>query len=179
MERIEDARRELAEAGNPGDGEGQSDEGAEGEGEAQGEGKGQGEGEGLAEAQGEGGREGQSEGNGMGPSNTEGLSEQQTDPRGILQGIGGRLQRAGEALRNETLTKLGREMLAPEGGAEEAGTGVGSAAKYLDEAERVLQGLINTDRVSRKTRVVKQSSQAPEKYKTLVEEYFKELAEEQ
>ena len=179
MERIEDARRELAEAGNPGDGEGQSDEGAEGEGEAQGEGKGQGEGEGLAEAQGEGGREGQSEGNGMGPSNTEGLSEQQTDPRGILQGIGGRLQRAGEALRNETLTKLGREMLAPEGGAEEAGTGVGSAEKYLDEAERVLQGLINADRVSRKTRVVKQSSQAPEKYKTLVEEYFKELAEEQ
>ena len=82
-------------------------------------------------------------------------------------------------MNNETLTKLGREMLAPEGGAEEAGAGVGRAAKYLDEAERVLQGLINADRVSRKTRVVKQSSQAPEKYKTLVEEYFKQLAEEQ
>ena len=173
MERIEDARRELAEAGNPGDGEGQSDEGAEGEGGAQSEG------EGLAEVQGEGEQEGRGEGNGRGSSNAEGLSEQQTESQGILEGIGGRLQRAGEALRNETLTKLGREMLAPEGGAEEAGTGVGSAAKYLDEAERVLQGLINADRVSRKTRVVKQSSHPPEKYKTLVEEYFKQLAEEQ
>ena len=85
---------------------------------------------------------------------------------------------AGGMLKNETLTKLGREMQAPEGGADTTGEGGASADDFLDEAERVLQGLINADRISEKTRVIKQSSQAPEKYKTLVEEYFKELAEE-
>lgn len=167
MKRIEDARRELAEAGTPSDGEGQGEGEAEGDGEAQGQGKGQGEGE------------GQSDASGMAASNAEGSSQQQSEPQGILREIGGRLQQAGEMLKNETLTKLGHEMQAPEGGTDETGAGSGSVKDSLDVAERVLQGLINADRVSRKTRVIKQSSQAPEKYKTLVEEYFKELAEEQ
>lgn len=175
MERIEDARRELAEAETPSNGESQGE--AEGEGQAQGEG--QGEGEGVAQAQGQGQGEGQGEGDGIGRSNEEGTSQQPTEQQGVLQGIGGRLMQAGEMLKNETLAKLGREMQAPEGGTDAASPGSGSAEDYLDEAERVLQGLINADRIARKTRVVKQSSQAPEKYKTLVEEYFKELAEEQ
>jgi len=165
MTRIEDARRELAEAGTPGE------EASQGEGEAEGEGERQGEGQGQGEGQNDAGQ--------MAGSNAEGSSEQEIDQQGILQGMGGRFLQAGERLKNETLTKLGREMMAPEGGTGEAVAGSGSAENYLDEAERVLRGLINADLVSRKTRVVKQSSQAPEKYKALVEEYFKELAEEE
>ncbi|MDG2256553.1 MAG: hypothetical protein P8L49_16545 [Opitutaceae bacterium] len=165
MKRIEDARQELAEAWTPGEGEIEGE--GQGESVAQEQGKGQGEGEGQGDA------------SGMGRSDADGSIQRLAEQEGILQGIGGRLMEAGGMLKNETLTKLGREMQAPEGGADTTGEGGASADDFLDEAERVLQGLINADRISEKTRVIKQSSQAPEKYKTLVEEYFKELAEEQ
>jgi hypothetical protein len=162
MERIEDARRELAEAGSPGEGDGES----EGEGEGKGEGK-------------EGQTEGQGNAGGEGRSTEDGSSQQQTELEGILQEIGGRLMQAGGMMKNETLTKLGQDMQAPEGSTDVMDAGNGNVEDFLDTAKRLVQRSINENQISRKSRVIKQSSQAPEKYKSLVEEYFKELAEEE
>ena len=147
MERIEDARRELAEVGSPSEGEGKA--------------------------------EGQGNGSGQGRSTEDGSNEQQTELEGILQEIGGRLMQAGGMMKNETLTKLGQDMQAPEGSTDAMDAGNGNVEDYLDTAKRLVQRLINENQISRKSRVIKQSSQAPEKYKSLVEEYFKELAEEE
>ena len=147
MERIEDARRELAEVGSPSEGEGKG--------------------------------EGQGNGSGQGRSTEDGSNEQQTELEGILQEIGGRLMQAGGMMKNETLTKLGQDMQAPEGSTDAMDAGNGNVEDYLDTAKRLVQRLINENQISRKSRVIKQSSQAPEKYKSLVEEYFKELAEEE
>jgi hypothetical protein len=60
------------------------------------------------------------------------------------------------------------------GSAESAGEAVG----LLNQAEAVLQQYLRMQMVEERVRYKRQSAPPPDKYRSLVEEYFKNLAEE-
>jgi hypothetical protein len=104
----------------------------------------------------------------------DGKSEGKSQQMGKL---GGDLQQAGKILKNDQLAELGERMSAPSnsgGSAESAGEAVG----LLNQAEAVLQQYLRMQMVEERVRYKRQSAPPPDKYRSLVEEYFKNLAEE-
>ncbi|MEM9226808.1 MAG: hypothetical protein AAGA45_02475, partial [Verrucomicrobiota bacterium] len=106
--------------------------------------------------------------------------EGEPQPEGQRAGLGrlgGELERAGELLQNETLSELGSELSAPTGsGASESGAGL--TDRTLDNAARILQQYLRRVMVEDRIEYKRQSAPPPDKYRLLVEEYFKDLAEE-
>ncbi|MEM8549323.1 MAG: hypothetical protein AAGF10_00890 [Verrucomicrobiota bacterium] len=107
-----------------------------------------------------------------------GEGEPQPDgQRSGLGRLGGELERAGELLQNQTLSELGSELSAPTGsGASESGSGLTQST--LDNAARILQQYLRRIMVEDRIEYKRQSAPPPDKYRLLVEEYFKDLAEE-
>ncbi|MEO0796415.1 MAG: DUF4175 family protein [Verrucomicrobiota bacterium] len=207
LDRVADARREVAQASNSGNAgeseqsgsqgqEGQAESGQGQEGQAgEGEGQGQGDGEGQGQGQGEGSLaqsgEGQGQGQGQGPgqdSNSpgqggengqqpggqgRGTSNSQSDALGQL---GDSLSQAGRALNDDSLVELGSELSAPQAG--EGGGGGTTPAAILDSAARVLQEYLRKEIGEQRLRFNREGGPPPEKYRELVEEYFRDLAEE-
>jgi len=201
LERVAQARRELATqaaassepgAGEAGEqpaaeqaqnGEGQGDSaGEQGQGEGQGRGEGQGEGEQVAQQ----GQPGPGEGQGQQPGEVPGES----GPNGRGQGrgspesearlgqLGESLSQAGRALKDDSLVQLGSELRAPQRAEGEGEAGGTTPTALLDTAARVLQEYLRQEIGDQRLRFNREGGPPPEKYRELVEEYFRDLAEE-
>ncbi len=103
---------------------------------------------------------------------SQGLSEQ-------IGRLGSKLEQAGQRLKDPSLTELGERMSAPEGtsGSSTDG-GYSDVLKDLDSADTILQQYLRRELVDERIRYKRQSAPPPEQYRHLVEEYFKDLAEE-
>ena len=112
-----------------------------------------------------------------GQSPGEGKEGQSKEARQSLNKLGGDLERAGNVLKNDQLAELGERMSAPKGGDGNAET-PGAALGLLNQAEAVLQQYLRMQMVEERVRYKRQSAPPPDKYRSLVEEYFKNLAEE-
>ncbi len=104
----------------------------------------------------------------------EGESQSQSQKLGKL---GGDLQEAGKILKNDQLSELGERMAAPTG-SEGSGEGPGEVIGTLNQAKSILQQYLRRQLVEERVRYKRQSAPPPDKYRSLVEEYFKNLAEE-
>ncbi|MBC2595564.1 hypothetical protein H5P28_14955 [Ruficoccus amylovorans] len=93
--------------------------------------------------------------------------------------LGTDLQQAGKILKNDQLTELGERMSAPTGGGEGSSEGApGEAAALLNQAQTILQQYLRQQLIEERVNYKRQSAPPPDKYRSLVEEYFKNLAEE-
>lgn len=122
-------------------------------------------------------RMGQSEGSQPG-GQAEGDESAEGEPRPNQLGrLGNQLQDAGQLLRNDSLSELGERMQAP---TRSAGTTEARALNMglLDNAAAILQQYLRSQLVDERIRYKRQSAPPPDKYRILVEEYFKNLAEE-
>lgn len=96
-----------------------------------------------------------------------------------IQRLGRDLNRAGEALGDRELTELGEHLQATKGGENgDAGTTPAEASARLDQAAHILHQYLRAEWLEQRLQRQRQSGQAPEKYRRLVEEYFRALAEE-
>lgn len=183
IDRVAQARRELgqgegqqSEQGNQGErgnqGEGQQGEGQQGqEGQAQ---QGQtGEGQGEAEGQGKQAGESAQANAEDAPGKGEGEPSQQESQLG---GLGDSISQAGRALKDDSLVRLGSEIKATKGG--EDGAGSNTPASALDQTARVLQEYLRREIGDQRMQFNREGGPPPEKYRELVEEYFRDLAEE-
>lgn len=188
LERVAQARRELGQRQPGQQGEGQEGEGQQGEGQS-GEGQqaqqsGQ---PGQEGQQGQQGQQGQS-GQGQGESQQAGQNAQASggqssgesqDPsqsQNDMGGLGDSISQAGRALKDQNLVELGSELNAAKGG---DGDGGGTTpAKVLDQTARVLQEYLRREINDQRIRFNREGGPPPEKYRELVEEYFRDLAEE-
>ena len=93
--------------------------------------------------------------------------------------LGSSLEQAGQRLKDPTLSELGERLSAPEGsgGSSESG-GKTDVIGDLDNAASILQQYLRIELVDERIRYKRQSAPPPEQYRHLVEEYFKDLAEE-
>ncbi|GHB97617.1 hypothetical protein GCM10007047_11830 [Cerasicoccus arenae] len=182
IDRVAEARRELGKGGEQlGEGEGEAGEaGKSGQSEGQGEGEsaqaakdgGPGAGKSPGQGQGEGQGEGQQ---GQGQSPGEGQGQGEGSQASQLGGLGDSISQAGRALKDDSLVRLGSELKATKGG---EGAGGHSPASVLDSTARVLQEYLRQEIGDQRLRFNREGGPPPEKYRELVEEYFRDLAEE-
>ncbi len=90
--------------------------------------------------------------------------------------LGQQLGSAGETLGNRSLVEVGEKLATPQGG--EGSSGGASQAQLLDQAARLLQEYLQSEWLQRSPGMGRPSAPAPEKYRQLVEEYFRNLVEE-
>ncbi|MGE9292756.1 MAG: hypothetical protein ACQKBW_04015, partial [Puniceicoccales bacterium] len=99
------------------------------------------------------------------------------DGNNSLNQLGKNLQQAAKNLKNNELNELGARMSAPQGGDGASGDTT-EAMGMLNQAETILQQYLRQQLVEERVNYKRQSAPPPDKYRSLVEEYFKNLAEE-
>lgn len=109
-----------------------------------------------------------------------GMTGQSADEMGermeqITSRLGERLGRAGQALRDPTLQELSGQLSAAS--QEGQSPNIFRVTDLLRAASRSLERQIFALEVERRARLQRQVSEPPEKYRGLVEEYFKDLSE--
>ena len=109
-----------------------------------------------------------------------GMTGQSADEMGermdqITSRLGERLGRAGQALRDPTLQELSGQLSTV--GQEGQSPNIFRVTDMLRAASRSLERQIFALEVERRARLQRQVSEPPEKYRGLVEEYFKDLSE--
>ncbi len=170
LERVAQARNELGQQGQDG-------QDGQGEGES---GKAQGEGQGKSEGQtGDGqqpGESGQAKGAGQSPGEGESGQDAQSTADSRFGSLGDSISDAGRALQDQNLVELGSELNAAKHG--EGASGGPSAASVLDATARTLQEYLLKEIGEQRMRFRQEGGPPPEKYRELVEEYFRDLAEE-
>lgn len=119
--------------------------------------------------------EGQQQGQGEGG---QGEGAESSDAQETVNNLGRRLASAGKALSDQPLTELGANLEATKEG---DGTGLTKARiiPMLDQATSIVREYLRNESLSERLRLNRGSSPPPEQYRKLVEEYFKNLAEEQ
>lgn len=90
--------------------------------------------------------------------------------------LGRQLGTAGEALGDRSLVEVGEKLATPRAG--EGASGGEAPVQLLDQAARLLQEYLQTEWLKHGPGLGRPSAPAPEKYRRLVEEYFKNLVEE-
>ncbi|WP_309387353.1 DUF4175 family protein [Cerasicoccus frondis] len=128
--------------------------------------------EGQGEGEGEGQGEGQSE---QASQSGEGQSGEEAQPDSRFGNLGDSISQAGRALQDQSLERLGSELNATKAGEGAGGT---SAASVLDATARTLQEYLMREIGEQRMRFQQEGGPPPEKYRELVEEYFRDLAEE-
>ncbi|WOO41109.1 DUF4175 family protein [Rubellicoccus peritrichatus] len=123
--------------------------------------------EGQAQERGEG-KEGQTGGEGRNAAQ-EAVSD-----------VGKRIGSAGEALANQSLVELGANLEATrEADGDGSGLTEAQIVPMLDQASSIVREYLRNESVSERLQLNRGSAPPPEQYRRLVEEYFKNLAEEQ
>ncbi len=95
-----------------------------------------------------------------------------------LRRLGQELSRAGKALSDEQLVELGQNLEASKEG-DGGGLTRARLAPSLDQAARIIHQYLRGELIGERLRMNRDSAPPPEQYRRLVEEYFKNLAEEQ
>lgn len=91
--------------------------------------------------------------------------------------LGEKLGEAGKALNDESLAELGQDLEASEEG-DSTGLTRAELAPALDRAARIIQQYLRSEAMGERLRMNRATAPPPEQYRRLVEEYFKNLAEE-
>lgn len=125
--------------------------------------------------------EGQQQGQGeQGQQGKEGQSGEGEGTKETVSNVAKRLGSAGKSLSNQSLVELGANLEATSEG-ESDGSGLTKAqiVPMLDQASSIVREYLRAETVSERLKLNRGSAPPPEQYRRLVEEYFKNLAEEQ
>jgi hypothetical protein len=140
----------------------------------------------MAAEQGEGqeGQAGQSGQQAQGQPGETAMEGSQTggtasQPNSVLaEKLAQELNRAGRILKDTELSRLGAELAAPDAASSSPNGEEATPKQLLEQAIRVVQQRIQQTFVEERSRLNRRSAAPPEKYRSLVEEYFRNLAEE-
>jgi len=102
-----------------------------------------------------------------------------SQPNSVLaEKLAQELNRAGRILKDTELSRLGAELAAPDAASSSPNGEEATPKQLLEQAIRVVQQRIQQTFVEERSRLNRRSAAPPEKYRSLVEEYFRNLAEE-